>query len=72
MLDRHFREPRTTMTASAAVQPPADARIARYQGYLQRQAADIALAGARPASQNGFKVELARRCLVHALRQVTA
>ena len=26
----------------------------------------------RPQSQNGFKIELARRCLVHALRQVTA
>jgi xanthine dehydrogenase YagS FAD-binding subunit len=39
---------------------------------LFRQAAELALAGARPQSQNGFKVELARRCLVHALRQVTA
>jgi xanthine dehydrogenase YagS FAD-binding subunit len=36
-----------------------------------RQAADLALAGARPQSQNGFKIELARRCLVHALDQVT-
>jgi xanthine dehydrogenase YagS FAD-binding subunit len=36
-----------------------------------RRAADLALAGARPQSQNGFKVELARRCLVHALKQVT-
>jgi xanthine dehydrogenase YagS FAD-binding subunit len=39
---------------------------------LFRRAADIALAGARPQSQNGFKIELARRCLVHALLQVTA
>jgi xanthine dehydrogenase YagS FAD-binding subunit len=29
------------------------------------------LAGARQQSQNGFKLELARRCLVHALKQVT-
>lgn len=36
-----------------------------------RQAADLVLAGARLQSQNGFKVELARRCLVHALKQVT-
>lgn len=36
-----------------------------------RQAADLALAGARPHSQNGFKIELARRCLAHALNQVT-
>jgi xanthine dehydrogenase YagS FAD-binding subunit len=37
-----------------------------------RQAAMIALAGARPQSENGFKVELATRCLVHALKQVTS
>jgi xanthine dehydrogenase YagS FAD-binding subunit len=36
-----------------------------------RQAADAALRDARPQSQNGFKVELARRCLVYALKQVT-
>lgn len=36
------------------------------------RAADLALAGARPQSENGFKIELARRCLVHALTQVTA
>jgi xanthine dehydrogenase YagS FAD-binding subunit len=39
---------------------------------LFRTAAGIALAGAQAQSQNGFKVELATRCLVHALRQVTA
>jgi xanthine dehydrogenase YagS FAD-binding subunit len=36
-----------------------------------RRAADAALSGAKPRSQNGFKVELARRCLVHALKQAT-
>ncbi|HYS68539.1 MAG TPA: xanthine dehydrogenase family protein subunit M [Paraburkholderia sp.] len=36
------------------------------------RAAEAALAGARPQSQNGFKVELAQRCLVHALKQATA
>ena len=36
-----------------------------------RAAADAALRGARPQSENGFKVELARRCLVHALKQAT-
>jgi xanthine dehydrogenase YagS FAD-binding subunit len=34
-------------------------------------AATAALQGARPQSQNGFKVELARRCLVHALKLAT-
>ena len=36
-----------------------------------RAAAAIALRGARPQSQNGFKVELATRCLTHALTQAT-
>ncbi|ARP87890.1 FAD binding domain-containing protein [Bordetella genomosp. 9] len=36
-----------------------------------RAAADAALQDARPQSQNAFKVELARRCLVHALKQAT-
>src|SRR5205085_11391865 len=33
-----------------------------------RKAADTALRDAKPQSQNGFKVELAKRCLVHALK----
>ena len=37
-----------------------------------RKAADAALAIAQPQSQNGFKVELARRCIIHALTQATA
>jgi xanthine dehydrogenase YagS FAD-binding subunit len=32
-----------------------------------RQAAEAALRGARPQSENKFKIELAKRCLVHAL-----
>jgi xanthine dehydrogenase YagS FAD-binding subunit len=36
-----------------------------------RKAADAALSQAKPQSQNGFKVELAKRCLVHALKLVT-
>ncbi len=36
-----------------------------------RAAAEAALHGARPQSQNGFKVELAKRCLLHALTQAT-
>jgi xanthine dehydrogenase YagS FAD-binding subunit len=34
-------------------------------------AADAALRGARPQHDNGFKVELAKRCLVRALTTVT-
>ncbi|MDE1178062.1 MAG: xanthine dehydrogenase family protein subunit M [Edaphobacter sp.] len=37
-----------------------------------RAAAEAALHGARPQSQNGFKVELAKRCLAHALAQAAA
>jgi xanthine dehydrogenase YagS FAD-binding subunit len=37
-----------------------------------RAAAEAALRHARPQSQNGFKVELAKRCLTAALTQATA
>ncbi|HEX4153974.1 MAG TPA: xanthine dehydrogenase family protein subunit M [Acidobacteriaceae bacterium] len=36
------------------------------------RAAEAALKNARPQSENGFKVELAKRCLVHALTTVSA
>lgn len=36
-----------------------------------RRAADLALAGAKPQSQNGFKVELAKRCVVAAFKRAT-
>jgi len=35
-------------------------------------AADAALRDAKPRSQNGFKIELAKRCLTHALASVAA
>jgi xanthine dehydrogenase YagS FAD-binding subunit len=37
-----------------------------------RQAAEAALRGAKPQSENGFKIELAKRCLMHALRTAAA
>jgi xanthine dehydrogenase YagS FAD-binding subunit len=36
-----------------------------------RRAADAALRDAQPASENGFKVELAKRCIVRALTETT-
>jgi xanthine dehydrogenase YagS FAD-binding subunit len=36
-----------------------------------RSAAEICLRDARPQSQNGFKVELAKRCVVYAFKHVT-
>ena len=36
-----------------------------------RSAADAALRDAKPQSQNGFKIELAKRCLVYALKLAT-
>jgi xanthine dehydrogenase YagS FAD-binding subunit len=36
-----------------------------------RAAAEAALHGAKPQSQNGFKVELAKRCLTHQMGQVS-
>ncbi len=37
-----------------------------------RQAAEAALHGAQPQSENGFKVQLAKRCISHALTLATA
>jgi xanthine dehydrogenase YagS FAD-binding subunit len=37
-----------------------------------RQAAEAALRGAKPQSENRFKIELAKRCLTHALRTAAA
>jgi len=37
-----------------------------------RKAADAALRDAKPQSENGFKIELAKRCLTHALQMATA
>ena len=37
-----------------------------------REAAEAALHGAVPQSQNGFKVELAKRCITHALTLATS
>jgi xanthine dehydrogenase YagS FAD-binding subunit len=36
-----------------------------------QKAADAALRDAKPQTQNGFKVELAKRCLIHALKLAT-
>src|SRR6266581_3268576 len=40
----------------------------RANGATFRRAAEAALRDAKPQSENGFKVELARRCLTHALQ----
>jgi xanthine dehydrogenase YagS FAD-binding subunit len=37
-----------------------------------REAAEAALHGAQPQSENGFKVQLAKRCITHALTLATA
>jgi xanthine dehydrogenase YagS FAD-binding subunit len=37
-----------------------------------RAAADAALAAAKPQSQNGYKIELAKRCLTHAITKATS
>jgi len=37
-----------------------------------RQAAEAALRNAKPQSENRFKIELAKRCLIHALRTAAA
>ena len=37
-----------------------------------RSAAEAALRDAKPQSENGFKIELAKRCLTYALQTATA
>jgi xanthine dehydrogenase YagS FAD-binding subunit len=43
----------------------------RANDAIFRKAAEAALRNAKPQSENAFKVELARRCLTHALRMAT-
>jgi xanthine dehydrogenase YagS FAD-binding subunit len=53
--------------------PEAEAELSGQsatQAVFQK-AAEAALRDAKPQSQNGFKVELAKRCLMHALKLVT-
>lgn len=58
-------KPWRSIEAEAALEgQPAD-------GDTFSQAAEAALRDARPHSQNGFKVELSKRCLIHALKLVT-
>jgi xanthine dehydrogenase YagS FAD-binding subunit len=37
-----------------------------------RKAAEAAMRNAKPQSQNAFKIELAKRCLTHALQMAVA
>jgi xanthine dehydrogenase YagS FAD-binding subunit len=50
--------------------PEAEAVLTRQPANeaIFRQAAVAALRDAKPQSENGFKIELARRCLTHALK----
>lgn len=55
---------RSTEAESALTNQPASDDVFRH-------AAEAALKNAKPQSENGFKVELAKRCLVHALKLVS-
>ena len=50
--------------------PEAEASLVgqNANGANFRAAAEAALRGAKPRSENGFKIELAKRCLTHALQ----
>lgn len=54
--------------------PEAEAVLLNQPGDAAtfRKAAEAALRDAKPQSENGFKVELAKRCLIHALRTAAA
>ena len=55
---------RSTEAETALTGQPANEQVFR-------KAADAAMRDARPQSENGYKIELAKRCLVHALKQAT-
>jgi xanthine dehydrogenase YagS FAD-binding subunit len=55
---------RSVEAEKALLHQPVDAKTFRH-------AAEAALAQAHPQSQNGFKVELAKRCITHALTLAT-
>jgi xanthine dehydrogenase YagS FAD-binding subunit len=55
---------RSPEAEAALVGKPADA--ANF-----RRAAEAAMRNAKPQSENGFKIELAKRCLTHALKMAT-
>jgi xanthine dehydrogenase YagS FAD-binding subunit len=50
--------------------PEAEAVLAGQPANVAnfRKAAEVALRDAKPQSENGFKIELAKRCLTHALK----
>src|SRR6266566_9526007 len=54
--------------------PEAEAALLGQPANLAhfRRAAEAALRDARPQSENGFKIELAKRCLTHALNTAAA
>jgi xanthine dehydrogenase YagS FAD-binding subunit len=54
--------------------PEAEAALTRkaVNEATFRQAAEAALRAAKAQSENGFKIELAKRCLMHALRTAAA
>ncbi|HEX3998774.1 MAG TPA: xanthine dehydrogenase family protein subunit M [Pirellulales bacterium] len=56
---------RSPEAEAALVGQPADAATFK-------KAADAGLRDARPQTENGFKIELAKRCLMHALKTVTS
>jgi xanthine dehydrogenase YagS FAD-binding subunit len=49
--------------------PEAEAALAGQPANMEsfRKAAEVAMRDAKPQSENGFKIELAKRCLTHAL-----
>jgi len=54
--------------------PEAEAALTGKPGTdgIFRQAAEAALRSAKPQSENKFKIDLAKRCLMHAVRTATA
>lgn len=76
IVDHHFRYVRLAMGGVGtkpwrAVEAEAMLTGAPVNNGTIEKAARIALAQARPQSSNGFKIELAQRCVAHTLRLAT-
>lgn len=74
--DKHFRYVRLAMGGVGtkpwrAVEAEEMLNGAAVNNETIEKAARIALAQARPQSSNGFKIELAQRCVAHTLRLAT-
>ena len=69
---RHQREVILPAQVIALQQATLYAKVSGYLKTITVDKGDKVAAGARPLEKNAFKIELAKRCLTHALQLATA